>query len=152
MLTKFKRQSEPIEVFGGLSQLRRELDDIFELGGPFRSFGLLEGSWAPLIDMSETKDQILVRAEIPGMKKEEIDVQVQNDTLIIQGERKRESEEKKENYRRVERSYGRFHRAIGLPSEVKADQIKATYKDGILDISLPKKEESKPKQIQVEVK
>jgi HSP20 family protein len=154
--TKFRRRTETPDIFGGLSQLRRELDEIFETGSdwmsPLRSSGLLEGAWSPLVDVFEDKNNVRVRAEMPGLKKEEIEVSVQGQMLILKGERRRELDENKNNVHRIERTYGRFHRTVSLPCQVNSDQVKATYKDGILDIALPKKEESKPKQIQVDGK
>jgi HSP20 family protein len=139
-----------------LSQLYRELDDFFDLTGsrwpsPFRTFGLLEGNWSPAVDLYDDKETVRVRAELPGLKKNDINVSVHGDTLILEGERKQEFEEKKENYHRIERTYGQFHRAITLPSPVNATAVKATYRDGILEVVLPKKEEAKPKQIEIEV-
>lgn len=150
-----KRSRTP-DLFEGLSQIHRELDRMFDFTErwptPFRTFGLLEGTWTPTVDVYEDKDNVHIKAELPGLKKEDIEISVQGDTLILKGERKSESEEKKENYYRVERVYGQFHRAISLPAPVKSEEVKATYKDGILDIVLPKKEEAKAKQIQVNIK
>ena len=158
-LAKRHRQSrsQSPDVFGGLSQLRQELDQIFDaatsdLYSPFRAFGLLEREWSPSIDLSQDKDQIRVRAELPGLKRDEIELEVQGDTLILRGERKRDIKEKEGNYHRVEQTYGQFFRAISLPSSVDPNGIKATYKDGILEVVLPKKEEAKPKQINIDVK
>jgi len=119
---------------------------------PVRTFELLESAWTPAVDVFEDKENVRVRAELPGLKKNDIELSVQGDTLIIKGERKQENEGKKENYHRKERVYGQFHRVIGLPVSVKANEVKATYKDGILGVMLPKKEEAKARQIQVEVK
>ncbi|MDD2706588.1 MAG: Hsp20/alpha crystallin family protein [Verrucomicrobiae bacterium] len=147
-----------LQPFGGLSQLYRELDDFFDWATgqhpakAFRAFGLLEGNWSPAVNIYEDKDKIRVKTELPGLKKGDFEVSVQGDTLILEGERKREHEHKDKNYHRVERVYGQFHRAIALPSPVDAGGIKASYKDGILDITLPKKAETKPRQIEVEVK
>jgi HSP20 family protein len=147
-----RRTQKKDEPYFGLSQLHQELGRIFDLPSSLRSLDLLEGAWTPAVDVYETKDAVRVKAEIPGMKKEDIDLAVQGDTLILRGERKEESERKDENYYRVERTYGQFQRAITLPCPVKAEEVKAAYKDGILEVNLPKKEEAKPKQIQVEVK
>lgn len=153
-LTHYRQQAP--DFFSGLSQLHRELDRMFDFGherwpAPFRSFGLLEGPWTPAVDVYEDKDKIRVRAEVPGLKKDDIDLTIQGNTLILKGERKQEFDEKAENHHRVERVYGRFHRAIGLPSPVNPSEIKATYTDGILEVVLPKKEEAKPRQITVDV-
>jgi HSP20 family protein len=152
-----KYPNQTSDLFGGLSQLRRELDTMFDLpdsswSAPLRTFGLLEGAWSPCVDVYNEKDSIRVRAELPGLKKDDIHLSIQGDTLILEGERKRESTQEDRNYHRVERTYGQFHRAISLPVAVNAAEIKASYQDGILDVVLPKKEEAKPKQIQVDVK
>jgi len=96
----------------------------------------------PKMDVSETEKEFKVSAELPGMDEKDIDVSVSNEVLTIKGEKKAEKEEKKPNYYRMERSYGTFHRSIPLPSEVKKDQIKASFKKGILNIVLPKSEKA----------
>jgi HSP20 family protein len=111
----------------------------------------VESVWNPLVDIHETKEHFLVRAEIPGMKQEEIEVSILDDTLTLKGERKRETEVKENEYHRIERSYGSFQRSIVLPAGVDASAVKASYKDGVLEIQLAKKEEAKPKTIKVEV-
>jgi HSP20 family protein len=107
--------------------------------------------WSPSVDISENDDNIVVNAEIPGMNKEDINVSVRDDTLTIKGEKKREREEEEENYHVVERSYGRFQRSFTLPDNVKSDDIKANYKDGVLNITIPKTEEAKSKELKVDV-
>ena len=132
-----------------LSHLRDEVNRFFE---PFS--GMTQGfnSWSPAIDLFQDKDNVIVKAELTGMKKEDIDVSLHEGTLTISGERKSEEEHREgENYR-SERFYGRFQRSIMLPSAVAADKVNAAYKDGILTITLPKSEEAKPKQIEVNVK
>ncbi|MBI4285495.1 MAG: Hsp20/alpha crystallin family protein [Chloroflexi bacterium] len=109
-------------------------------------------AWAPSIDVFDKKDSIVVRAELPGMKKEEIDVKVEGNTMIIGGERKASTEVKEEDYYRSEMVYGKFTRSITLPSTVDAARIEATYKDGILEVNLPKTEAAKPKKIEIKVK
>lgn len=105
----------------------------------------------PPADIVEDQDHFSVTLEIPGLKKDEIKVTLQDQTLTISGEKKREAEEKNKTYHRVERSYGTFVRTFELPSDVDANKINAEFKDGILMITLPKSEESKPKEIQVQV-
>lgn len=107
--------------------------------------------WTPSVDISETKDDILIKAEVPGMKKEDIKISLQDNVLTLKGERKQEKEEKETNFYRMERSYGSFTRSFNLPTVVQADKIKASYKDGILNVTLPKAEEVKPKQIPIEI-
>ena len=132
-----------------LSNLRQEISRLFEL--PFGEsaresefFG-----WAPVVDLYEDKDNVVVRAELPGLKKEDIDISLHQNSLIISGERKLESEDKDGETSRSERFFGRFQRALELPKAVDANKVSATYKDGILTVKLPKTEESKPKQITV---
>jgi HSP20 family protein len=110
-----------------------------------------EGMWAPHVDISETKDDIIVVAEAPGMKKEDIKITVQDNVLTLKGEKKQEKEEKEANYHRIERSHGSFTRSFELPTTIQVDRIKANYKDGVLHISLPKAEEVKPKEISISV-
>ena len=139
-------------AFGQLTGLRDEIDRLFEapLAELARTSQLLS-RWTPALDMYEDKDNVYVRAELPGMKKEDIDVSLHNGSLNISGERKNEEEFKDAEVYRSERFVGRFQRALTLPTPVAADQIKAQYKDGILNITLPKAEEAKPKQIDVKV-
>jgi HSP20 family protein len=116
-----------------------------------KSIAAFSSSWYPAIDVSEDDNNIVVKVDLPGLKKEKIQVLVYQDILTIEGERSAEREEKGKNYHRVERAYGGFQRSIQLGSAVDKDRIKAAYKDGELEIILPKTEESKPKQIRVDV-
>jgi len=109
-------------------------------------------SWTPAVDITEHDDQFVVKVELPGVNKDDVKITLENNILTIRGEKKQEKETKKENYHRVERSYGSFQRSFTLPTTVKSDKIDAAYKDGILQIALPKAEEAKPKQIEVKVK
>jgi len=135
----------------GLTQMRREMDRLFDRffeSWPLR--GLAEtGRWMPSVDVSETEKELIVRAELPGMDPKEIDISMSGNVLTIKGERKHEREEKKENFHMVERSSGSFSRSIQLPAEVKAEKIQATYKDGILSISMPKTKAEAVKKIEV---
>ncbi len=106
-------------------------------------------NWSPSVDIAEGKDEFTVKVELPGIDKKDVKVTVQDNVLMIQGEKKQESETKEKNYHRVERSFGSFARSFRLPSLVKADKIEAQYKDGILSITLPKSEEAKAKEIEV---
>jgi HSP20 family protein len=143
-----------------VASFRDEVDNLFNL-----AFGRLNGlageadphsrfleGWFPAVDIYEDKDNLLVRAELPGMKKEDIEISLHEGFLTLSGERKaQEKQEGAETYR-SERWLGRFHRTISLPCSVVADKINATYTDGILTVTLPKAEEAKPKQIPVSVK
>jgi HSP20 family protein len=136
----------------GLSNLRNEIDRLFEapLTELARTSHFLSSS-APALDVHEDKNNVVVTVELPGMKKDDIEVSLHDGCLSISGERK--SEEKLENAEvyRSERFFGRFQRTVSLPAPVAAAQIKAQYKDGILTVTLPKAEEAKPKQIDVQV-
>lgn len=137
--------------FREVSRLRREMDRLWdEFFGPSRrAFRPLEAEWAPLADVSETADKVVVKAEVPGIDANDIDISLSGDVLTIKGEKKSEREEKKENYHLVERSYGSFSRTLRLPAAVDADKVEAEYKQGVLTISCPKKEEAKPKAIEI---
>jgi HSP20 family protein len=113
----------------------------------FGTFG-----WSPLVDVKETSDALIFNAEMPGVKEEEIEVTIENNVLTIKGERKFERDEKNENYHRVERAYGSFQRSFSLPNNLDVDNVKADYSDGMLEISFPKKEEAKPRQVKVDLK
>lgn len=132
-----------------LNTLRNEINRLFEaepMEWPRESdfFG-----WAPAVDVLEDKDNLVVRAELPGMQKDEIEISLHQGNLIISGERKSETRGAEAEASRAERYFGRFQRAFELPKPVDANRVTATYKDGILTVTLPKTEESKPKQITV---
>ena len=116
-----------------------------------RLFDNSHSAWLPALDVQEDKDKFTVNLEVPGLKREDISVKLEDGNLVISGERKSETVSEGSEVHRQERYYGKFARAISLPSIVKADEVKAVYKDGILSITLPKAEESKPKQIDVSV-
>jgi HSP20 family protein len=118
--------------------------------GEWPSMAPFRGEWSPSLDVSETKESIVVRAEVPGLEAKDIDISLADDVLTIKGKREQEMEEKDENYHRVERSYGSFSRSVRLPREVRSDQIKAAYKNGVLKITLPKSQEAKEIKIKVE--
>jgi HSP20 family protein len=134
-----------------LSTLRDEIDRLFEepLAEFTRSSQQFLGGWLPAVDMYEDKDNIFVRAELPGMKKEEINISLHEGVLTLSGERKNEEKYKDAEMYRSERFVGRFQRTVSLPSAVLADKVHATYRDGMLTVTLPKSEEAKPKQIEV---
>jgi len=125
--------------------------DIFELMENFWGDDLPSPAGAyPSVDISETKDQVLVKAELPGMEPADVDLTIERDTLIIRGEKKQESEEKNENYHRVERSYGSFNRSIPLPVKVDAEKVSAGFKNGVLTVTMPKDESTQPKRVSIE--
>jgi HSP20 family protein len=110
------------------------------------------GSFAPPLDVIDNKDSVIVKAEIPGMKPEEIDISVSGDTLTVRGEKKFEKKEESEGYLRQERTYGSFSRMIMLPFHVKSDKVDATYENGVLEIRLAKSEDSKAQKIKVKAR
>jgi HSP20 family protein len=107
--------------------------------------------WSPAVDIYETDDEVVVKAELPEVNQKDIDIQIENNTLTLRGERKFNKETKKENFHRIERAYGTFSRSFTLPGTIDQEKISADYKDGILKISMPKREETRPKQIKVAI-
>jgi len=108
--------------------------------------------WSPPVDIVETEDDLVLKADLPDVKLEDIDVDVENETLSIKGERRFEKEANGKGYHRIERSYGSFVRSFSVPSSVDTEKVSADYKNGVLTVKLPKKEAAKPKQVKVEVK
>jgi len=137
-----------------LNELQKHLEDMLGRPALARAWKplLMEMKWMPAIDIFEKKDKLVVKAEIPGMREEDINVSVVGDTLTIKGERKVESEVKEEDYYCCERSYGYFSRSITLPSHVDAKKIEASYEDGVLEITLPKTTKAKPRKVSVSAK
>jgi HSP20 family protein len=133
---------------GRITDLRDEIDRLFE--APLARTSEFLG-WIPAFDVYEEKDNFVVKAELSGMKKEDINVSLHDGSLIISGERQAEIPGEGTEVYRAERYFGKFQRAVTLPAMVAADKVKAQYKDGILTITLPKSEEAKPKQIEVNV-
>jgi HSP20 family protein len=140
----------PWRPFRDLEEWDRRFDDL--LGRPLWRLPVEEKGWMPAVDVFEKKDSFIVKAELPGMKDEDIDVSVVGDTLSIKGEKKTETEVKDEDYYRCERSYGSFYRSIPLPSNVDANKIEASFEDGVLEVTLPKSAKVKPKKISVSAK
>jgi len=138
--------------FGQLTDLRDEIDRLFDapLAELARTSQILSG-WTPAMDLYEDKDNLYLRAELPGMRKEDIDLSLHEGSLSISGERKPDESFKDAEVYRAERFFGRFQRTITLPAPVAVDKVKAQYKDGVLTVTLPKAEEAKPKQIDVHV-
>jgi HSP20 family protein len=131
--------------------LRDEINRLFDpVAGPPRATQFFN-VWSPPLDLYEDNDHLLVRVELPGMKKEDIEISLHEGVLSISGERKSEGKYNQAETYRSERFYGRFQRTVALPKGVAADKVKATYQDGILTVTLPKTEEAKPKQIEVKV-
>jgi HSP20 family protein len=139
------------DPFRQLSTLRSEIDRLFD--EPFSALG--EGmqpfmsGWSPALDLYEDRDNLTVKAELPGMKKEDIEISLHDGVLTLSGERKDEQNRHEGDIHRSERFVGKFQRTLTLPTPVEADKVKASYKDGILTVTLPKAETAKPKQIQI---
>ena len=134
-------------------RIRREMDrlwDSFLEGRPVRRVEE-DKEWLPSVDVSETKNDLVVKAELPGMDPKVIDISLNNGILTIKGEKKQEKEEKDENYHFIERSYGSFTRSVRLPREVQSNKIVASFKNGVLRVTLPKSEEAKKKEIKIKV-
>jgi HSP20 family protein len=141
------------DPFRELAAMQDRLNRIFGEGyGRREDDSFSRGDWIPAVDIFETdKHEIVIKAEMPGLRKEEIDLRVENNTLTLRGERRREQEVKDEQYHRVERSFGTFSRTFSLPNTVDGNRVAAEYKDGVLTVTLPMREEAKPRQIQVQV-
>jgi len=140
--------------FRDLATMQEEMNSLFDRlfdRFPERK-DISEGIWSPCVDISETKDDLVITAEIPGMKKDDIKISLNDNILTLKGEKRQEKVVDEENYHRIERSYGALHRSFTLPTTVQQDRVKASYKDGVLQITLPKAEEAKPKEIAIEVK
>jgi HSP20 family protein len=144
----------PWRPFGGeLSSFRREMDSLWN-----RFFGetplarTLAEEWWPTADISESKDNFIIKAELPGVDAKDVNVSISGDILTIKGEKKKEEEEKDEHHYRAERYYGSFQRSFQLPTGVQADKIEAAFDKGVLRVTLPKVEEAKKKEITINVK
>jgi HSP20 family protein len=136
-----------------MRDFQRELNTAFDRSvAPWSERAPNGGTYVPSLDVSESETEVTVRADLPGLEKDDINVSLVGNTLTIKGERKDESEEKKEGYYRRERTYGSFERVVELPENVDAGKPKASFKSGVLEIRLAKKESAKPKQIEIDVK
>ena len=141
----------------GLAGLHNRLNWMLDDFGVHHTFGRAlagdgECRWCPAVDISENDDNLFIDVEIPGMKKEDIQISLENGVLSLKGEKKQDKEIKEENYHRWERNYGSFARSFELPVQVQSDKIKASYQKGVLHIELPKAEEIKPREIPIEVR
>jgi HSP20 family protein len=143
------------DPFGDIMMLQDRINRVFDstLTHPEqKEEETVTGAWAPPVDIYETGDHLILKAELPGINQKELDLRIENNTLRLKGERKLSNEVKREQYHRMERPYGPFTRSFTLPSFVDAEKISAEYKDGILTIIMPKREETRPKQISINVK
>ncbi len=141
------------DPFRELSQMQERINRVF--GEAYRRTDddvRNRGAWMPPVDIFETDNhEIVLKAEVPGLRRDDLDIRVENNTLTIRGERKQEGSVKQESFHRVERSYGAFSRSFSLPSTVNTEKVAANFADGVLTITLPTREEAKPRQIQVQV-
>jgi HSP20 family protein len=136
------------EPFTGLdTQFSRMLNDFFGRTGQESNLT----TWAPAVDIYETEHELVVKADLPDVKPEDLDIRVENNILTIRGERKFEKKVDESNYLRVERAYGSFSRSFALANTVNTEAIKADYQNGVLTLTVPKREEAKPKQIRVNI-
>jgi HSP20 family protein len=135
-----------------LQRVREEMDRLFGdvFGrGEGQEGGWHTGAWTPPVDLYETDDALVLKAELPGFTKEDLNIELRDRTLILKGERRHEREVKEEQYHRRERAYGRFQRAFMLPTVVEENKVQATFKDGVLELRLPKSEAVRPKRITI---
>jgi HSP20 family protein len=144
----------PWDPFRNLVALQDRMNRMFEeTVQAGKETGMMRpGTWAPAVDIYEDEEEVVLVAEVPGIEMEDVDIQVRDNTLTLKGERKMEKPVNKENYHRVERTYGSFMRAFTLPSTVDQDKISANYAKGVLEIKMPKSARSKPTQIKIDVK
>jgi len=140
------------EPFRGFNSLQEQVNRLFQDNFARSRSGQAElASWAPAVDIYETENELVVKADLPDVQEKDIDVRVENNTLTIRGERKFSNEVHEDNYLRIERAYGTFTRSFSLPNTVDTEAIKAEYRNGVLSVRMPKREESKPKQIKIGV-
>jgi len=140
------------EPFSSVSDMQGEMNRLFDsvFGRPV-STAAGTRAWAPVFDMYETKDELVLNIELPGVREKDISLSITGDLLTVKGERAFNQELKDENYVHLERVYGKFERSIQLPMPVQADRVKATFRDGVLEVRLPKADEVKPKDIKIDI-
>jgi HSP20 family protein len=141
------------EPFRNLVDIQGEVNRLFDsvAGRPMAGAPAAGRSWMPAVDMHETKDDLVLRVEVPGVREKDVAVSITGDLLTVRGERRWEDESKDQKFLHVERVYGQFERMIQLPMAVQTDKVKASYRDGVLEIKLPKAEELKPREIKIEI-
>jgi HSP20 family protein len=141
------------DPFNEMKNIQEDFNRLFNTALPnlFSGDDVLSGKWSPRVDIYEDQNSIMLEADLPGVKAEDFKLSIENYKLTLSGERKFENELKGENFHRVERSYGSFNRTFTLPSTVNIDAVKADFKDGVLRVTLPKREEVKARQIEVKV-
>ncbi len=142
------------DPFRDLISIQDRMNRLFEqtLARTREEEGIAASTWMPAVDIYETPDQVVMKAELPGLTREDIEINVRDNTLSLRGQRKFEKDVKEENYLRIERAYGSFQRSFTLPVTIQQDKIKAVFRDGVLELTLPKAEEARPQQIKIDVK
>ena len=139
------------DPFRELASLHNRVNSLFQDYGRSNDELTTSGSFVPAVDVYEDEHKVVLKLEVPGVKEQDLDVQVENQTLTVRGQRSFENEEKEENFQRIERRYGSFTRSFTLPNTINTESVNASYENGVLKIELAKREEAKPKQIKVNV-
>jgi HSP20 family protein len=139
------------DPFRNLSTLQEQVNRLFETSYRGRGDNSALTTWAPAVDIYETENELVLKADLPEVNERDLDIQIENNMLTIRGERAFDHEVKEDNYLRIERTYGAFSRSFSLPNAVNTEAIKAEYKNGVLRVELPKRAESKPRQVKVNV-
>lgn len=149
-LVRFRPFSQSDDPFRDMTDIQGQMNRLFDnfLGRPS---SMAERMWAPAVDMYETKDELVIAAELPGLNQKDIQLSITADMLSIRGERQRKQEVTADSYYRGERWFGRFERTLPLPIPVQTEKVKAAYRDGVLTITLPKADEIKPKEIKIDL-
>jgi HSP20 family protein len=140
-----------LEPFRGLSNLHDQVSRLFNEAAYRGSEASALTSWAPTVDIYETPNELVVKADLPDVNEKDIDIRIENNLLTIRGERKFETSVPEDSYLRIERTYGSFSRSFSLPNTVSTDAIRANYNNGVLTVVLPKREETKPRQVKINV-
>ena len=139
------------EPFRNSNSLQDHFNRLFESAYPNRSSESSVTTWAPAVDIYETENELVLKADLPDINEKDLDIRIENNTLTVRGERKFEKQVNEDDYLRVERSYGSFSRSFTLPNTINTEAIRAEYKNGVLTVQMPKRAESKPKQVKVNV-
>jgi len=150
-LVRFRPLGTALDPFRDVSDIQSEVNRLFDGFFGRQSQSQVERVWAPAVDMYETKDELVVAAELPGLSEKDIQLSIGGDMLTLRGERAWQHETKQENYYRGERWFGKFERSLPLPIPIQADKIKASYRDGVLTVRLPKAEDIKSRDIKIDI-
>jgi HSP20 family protein len=139
------------DPFRDMVTLREKMNRLFEdaVTGRGEDKDITSSSWAPAVDIFENENELVLTAEIPGIDEKDVEIKIEDNTLTLKGERKFEKETKEENYHRIERSYGSFYRAFTLPQSVDAEKVQAEHENGVLKITMPKRQELKPRTVRI---